>query len=284
MLSVNQKSIAVFVPALFLLITLVIWIPILDKRDSTFQVHVLDVGQGSAALVVTPSGQQILIDGGAGSTVLQALAHHVPFWDRSLDVVVATHPDTDHIGGLIPVLNRFAVERVVRPGIVADSDVANAFTNAIAHSRTREIIARRGMELDFGDGVRMTILFPDRDVSTIGTNDGSIIGRISYGETSLLFTGDSPQRIEEYLVVLGDPLASHILLVGHHGSDTSSSELFLGSTGAVHAAISRGCNNRFGHPHEEVLNRLQQFEMQIYDTCDEGSISFISDGENIVVR
>ena len=285
MRSLNQKTLSLLVVGFFFLVTIIIWAPLLSgKTSGQLEMHVLDVGQGSAMLLITPSGHTVLIDGGAHTGVVRELGKHLAFWDRHIDTIVATHPDADHIGGLVPVLERYRVRHVYRPGVEAASDTATAFTSAIQASGAEEVLARRGQQLNFGDGAVLTFLFPDRNLESVSPNDASVIGKVTFGETSLLFTGDAPERVEEYLVLLQDPLESDILLVGHHGSDTSSSELFLGSVAAEHAVVSRGCNNRFGHPHESVIARLVQFEMRVYDTCTDGGVSFYSDGVEVVVE
>ena len=208
------------------------------------------------------------------------------FFDRTLDVVLATHPDADHIGGLPDVLARYDVSLVVEPGNVSDTSAYRTFASSASEERgARHLIARRGQLIDFGDGASLRILFPDRDVSGLESNAASIVAQLSFGETEVLLTGDAPQSIESYLTALeGLGLRSDILKVGHHGSRTSSDELFVGFTGPRYAVLSRGCDNRYGHPHAEVLEVLERFGAEILDTCKRGTITFESDGTGVTLK
>ena len=239
----------------------------------------LDVGQGDATFITTPSGRQILIDGGPDRSVLRELAQHMPWWDRSIDVIIATHPDADHVSGLIDVLQRYDTSLILEPGVMHDTPQAESLLSLVASEDAERILARRGQYIDFGDGVRLEILFPDRDVTHLETNTASIVSRIAYGEVSVLLTGDAPEAIETYLVSLeGARLGSDILKAGHHGSRTSSSLIFVGYASPQYAVISRGCDNSYGHPHADVLATFARLEVPVLDTCMEGSIIFESDG------
>lgn len=256
-----------------------------ESARETLTVAFLDVGQGDAALITTPGGRQVLIDGGRSRSVLRALSKEMAWYDRTIDVVIATHPDTDHVGGLFPVLERYRVLHILRPGVGTEKEVTQSLLKEIANEDATETLARRAQRIDLGTDAYIDILFPDRDVSGIETNAGSIIARLVYGDTSFLFTGDAPQAIEEYLVSLdGSGLQSDVLKVGHHGSDTSSAPLFVGFVSPEHAVISRGCDNSYGHPHETVLATLNQFNIQTHDTCTDGTVTFTSDGREVSLR
>lgn len=265
-------------------VTIVIWLPLLQSQDRVLTVAFLNVGQGDAIFITTPSKRQVLIDGGATEAVLRELGRHMSWLDRDIDMVVATHPDRDHIGGLVPVLERFRVDVFVHPDVVHDTPDAQALERRIDSTQVLEVIARRGQVFDFGDGVSLTILFPDRDVSKLSVNDASIVAKLVYGEHSFLLMGDAPQSIEEYVVTLdGEQLQSDVLKVGHHGSRTSSSEILLGFVDATHAVISRGCDNSYGHPHQEVIGALHQFEVEILDTCKDTDVVFSTDGVHMKI-
>lgn len=260
---------------------------IVDSYDEgQLKVHFFDVGQGDAAFIESPSGAQMLIDGGKGSVLIERLSDEMRLFDRSIDVVVATHPDLDHIGGLPKVLERYDVGLVVKSSVLDEkgSD-AEALDRAVEREHVRTLIAERGDVIDLGGGVQFEILFPDRDVPHIETNTGSVVGKLIYGNTSFLFTGDSPIAIEEYLASLdGAALRANVLKVGHHGSKTSSSPLFIGYVQPLFGVLSRGCNNSYGHPHQEVIDVLKRFEAQILDTCERGTITFVSDGQKVTIR
>ncbi|QSH39238.1 MBL fold metallo-hydrolase [Candidatus Kaiserbacteria bacterium] len=263
-----------------------IWYPILSTESKRIlTVSFLDVGQGDAIFIETPSGRQILVDGGKDNRVLHQLNDAMPFWDRSIDVVVATHPDADHIGGLIEVLKRYRVDTFVHSGVAHDTEENTALASLVAEKDVRSVLAKRGQVYDFGDGTTITILFPDRPVSALESNAASIIAQVTFGKHSFLLTGDSPKMIEEYLLSLGgDQLQSTVLKVGHHGSKTSSSPLFVGFVAPEYAVLSRGCDNRYGHPHEEVIAVLNSFEIATFDTCDDGRVTFTSNGQILQIK
>ena len=183
----------------------------------------------------------------------------MPFYDRSLDIVIESHPDSDHINGLAEVLKRFNVGLVMESGVGNNNQAYKEIEKIIDDNGIQKILARRGMRINMGNGVYMDILFPDRDVFGLDTNTASIVAKLNYGSASFLFTGDSPKSIEKYLVSLdGKNLQSNVLKIGHHGSKTSTSEQFLGYVDPEYAVISAGKNNRYGHPHQEVLDLLNR--------------------------
>src|SRR3989338_10494259 len=198
-----------------------VWYAVFAESRSGLMVAFLDVGQGDAILIETSTGRQILIDGGPNKKVLQELSKIMPFYDRSIDVVIVTHPDGDHIGGLPEVLKRYNVDLVIESGVESDTAVSKAFENLIEEKNIKKVLARRGMRLVLGNNAYMLVLFPIGDVAGWDTNDASIVAKLVYGNTSYLFTGDSPQKIENYLVfVEKENLDVDVLKAGHHGSKT----------------------------------------------------------------
>jgi len=267
-------------------LTFGIWSAIFDKTSSgVLTVSFLNVGQGDSIFLESPTGKQVLIDGGPDRSVLRELGKVMPWYDRTIDVVIATHPDADHVTGLVDVLQRYDVDYIFQPGVKHDTPQAESVLLSVANEGAQEVLARRGQVIDLGGGVHLDILFPDRDVSDLETNDASIVARLVYGGTSFLLTGDSPEKMEKYLVYLdGKTLKSTVLKAGHHGSKTSSSPLFVGYVAPEYAVISRGCDNSYGHPHQEVLDVFKRFEVQIKDTCLDGRVTFVSDGVSVQPR
>ena len=246
-------------------------------------VSFLDVGQGDAIFIESPTGRQVLIDGGPNREVLRELARVMPWYDRSIDVVIATHPDADHITGLIDVLQRYHVSLIVESGVSSDTPQAESMLASVADEGAEHLYARRGQIIDIGGGAFIEILFPDRDPSGFETNTASVVMRIVYGETAFMLTGDSPDEIERYLVRLdGEELHADVLKAGHHGSRTSSSLLFVGMVEPTYAVYSRGCDNSYGHPHSEVQETFGRLGVETLDTCDDGTIVFVSDGTAVV--
>ena len=185
------------------LVTLGIWYAIFrEDRHGILTVSFLNIGQGDAIFIDVPSGRQVLVDGGPDRSVLRELGKILPWWDRSIDVVVATHPDADHISGLVDVLQRYRVEHIFHPGVEKNTGPAESMLLSVASEGAEETIARRGQIIDLGSSAHIEILFPDRDVSRVETNTASIVARLVYGDTSFMLTGDSPQGIEEYLAAL----------------------------------------------------------------------------------
>lgn len=255
------------------------------ERSRNLTVAFLNVGQGDAVFIESPTGVQVLVDGGPDRSVLRELGKMMPWWDRHIDMIIATHPDADHISGLVDVLQRYTANYILRPGVQNDTPQTESLLLSVAQEGAKEILARRGQVYDLGGGVYLEILFPDRGVSGLETNTASIVARVVYGNTSVMLSGDSPQAIEEYLVALdGERLQSTILKAGHHGSKTSSAVSFVGYVAPETVVFSRGCDNRYGHPHQEVVDLFARFEIPTKDTCDDGTVIFESDGTTLVEK
>jgi len=286
---VNQRQMLMLVGAVMLLAAISVWGVVYDLQDtSELTVTFLDVGQGDSIFIESPSGVQVLVDGGpSGPLVLRRLGRVMPFYDRSIDMVVATHPDTDHIGGLVSVLKRYNIERILRPGVGHSAPAVDSLLLEIAKEKSAgatETLARRGQVYDLGLGeagrVELHILYPDREVSNVETNTASIVARLTYGDTSVMLTGDSPKAIEKYLVSLdAKGLQSDILKLGHHGSKTSSATSFLGFVQPQWAVVSAGKGNKYGHPHEEVMSKVRDFDVATLSTAERGTIIFKSNGK-----
>lgn len=267
-----------------------------EQNNGILTVAFLNVDQGDAIFIEAPSGNQVLIDGGPSKAVLRELSKVMPFYDRSIDVVLATHADQDHVGGLPDVLNKYKVNIFIESGVPGESSsykeletlVDPAFAKATA-GKPKKILVRRGMEVDLGDGAILQILFPDRDPSGMETNVSSIVARLIYGENEFLLTGDSPQSIENYLVSFEtrsptSGLQSDVLKAGHHGSKTSTGAAFISAVSPGYVVISAGKDNRYGHPNQEVLDTVTSFGAQILRTDQSGRIIFKSDGVNLEVK
>ena len=255
-----------------------------DHRGA-LAVSFLDVGQGNATFIEAPSGLQVLIDGGPGASVLRALSHVMPWWDRSLDVVISTSGDRDDSTGLVDVLGRFRVAFVMRSSVSGSDVFARALSDAIqeavangAHVST----AKRGQVIDIGGGAYIEILSPDRDVSGADAASGCTVARLIYGATSFMLPCDAPQALENYLAYLdGTALRSDVLEIGHGGAKTSSSPIFVGYVAPAYAVYSRDCKNA---PAEETAATLARFNVEAFDTCVNGTVTFTSDGKTVRVR
>lgn len=253
------------------------------------EVSFLNVGQGDSIFIQGPTGVQVLIDGGLDTSVLRELGQKMPFWDRSIDAIVGTHPDADHIGGLTDVVKRYNVAYVLEPGVQNTTRAWTKFvetTNVEIKSGARHVVARSGMRLILGGGAYADVLYPTGDVSRIkDTNAGSIVLHVVYGKTSFMLTGDLPIAEEQELFLKwGYGLRSDVLKAGHHGSRTSSSADFVQSVGPTYAVFSRGCDNKYGHPHKEVVDLFVTLKIRTLDTCTDGTVTFQSDGKNVQTK
>jgi len=279
-----KKNLKIYFLAILLILNIVIFYSIYYISGSGLVVAFLDVGQGDAIFIKTPDGHQMLVDGGANSGVLRELGKVMPFYDRSIDVVIATHADQDHIGGLVEVLKRFKVDLFIETNTTSTSAVYMELENLIKEKNIKKEIITSPEILTLGSGVEFNILYPTQNTAGWDTNDASIVGKLIYGNNSLLLTGDLPQNMEKYLVgKYGSFLKSDVLKIAHHGSKNSNSEIFIGTVSPAYSIISAGINNRYGHPNKEALDILNQFGSQILKTMDGGMVEFKSDGENLIL-
>lgn len=273
---------ALFCVAVVLFVTTVIVFCFIFLDTDELKVTFLNVGQGDAIFIESPTGVQLLIDGGRDRSVLRELGQRMSPLDRSIDVVVATHPDADHIGGLSSVFSNYRVSKYITPDIESDTNTAEELVFKVGKEKDVEVLtARRGMRIDMGGGAYADILFPDRDVSNVETNTGSITMRVVYGETEFLLSGDAPLSIENWLVTLdGEYLQSDVLKAGHHGSRTSTSGEWLEKVNPSFVVISAGKDNSYGHPHQEVVEKIIASGATLLSTTD-GAVRFVSDGKTL---
>jgi competence protein ComEC len=252
-----------------------------SNKGLTFAV--LDVGQGDALFIESPTGVQVIFDSGPPRKVLGQLAQVMSPFDRSIDAVVITNPDADHIGGLQEILKNYKVGVVLEPGTFNNSKTYENLKNEIEKQNIKNILAKKGMRLDLGGGAVIDILFPNQDVSDWDPNDGSVVAKLSYGDTSVMLTGDSTLKTEK--IILGEymetALDSTVLKVGHHGSRTSTSSSFVDAVSPEYSVISLGKDNKYGHPHKETLDTLISLGAQIFRTDILGTIIMQSNGQNV---
>lgn len=249
------------------------------KKESNLTFAMLDVGQGDALFIESPSGLQIVIDGGRDKKTLSELSKLIPFYDKSIDMLIITNPDLDHIGGFLDILKNYKVDVVFEPGTYNDSTIYKSIEKEIKSQNTKRVLARAGTRIDIGGGAYIEILFPDRDVSIWDNNDGSVVARLVYGESTIMLTGDATTRTEEIVLenYNEEYLRSDILKIGHHGSRTSTSKEFLEKVRPQYAVISSGQGNSYGHPHKEILSILESFGVEILRTDTLGTIVFTCD-------
>ncbi len=279
-----RKHPLVPVVVLLALVCLGIWLVVLGqgRHQGQLTFAMLDIGQGDALFIEGPTGIQVLVDAGPNTgAVLRALPRVMRFGDRTLDAVIETHPDADHMGGFVDVLARYKVGAFITPGITAKTNtLIEALNKSVDAERALIFVARAGMVIDLGGGARLDILYPDTDVSGWGsrTNDGSIVARVVYGETEVLLAGDAAFATEQRLLaVASSSLSADILKVGHHGSKSSTGVEFIQAVHPQVALVSVGAKNTYGHPTKEVLDRLSSAGVPVMRTDQDGTIVCTSD-------
>lgn len=297
----NKKSRNIFLLILGFLVCLNLfaWFIIYNLNKTQFlEVVFFNVGQGDAIFIEIPQRQQILIDGGPDSTILEKLAKEMFFYDRSLDLIILTHPEKDHLTGLLEVLKRYKVEYILWTGVVRETSEWEAWEGLIEKEGAQIKIAKAGQRIILRDKepkIFLDILYPFEkleDKELENSNDTSIVASLVFGDISFLFTGDITKKIERELVIRENScsnsckfasLDSEVLKVAHHGSKTSSSQEFLNKVLPGVAVIQVGKNN-YGHPASEVLANLAQFGIEILRTDEKGDIKIFSDGANLKIR
>ncbi len=278
-----------FFVALLLIINIFLWSYHLGNRGSgILKVSFLDVGQGDSILIEAPNGKQMLIDGGRDSSVLNELGKTLGFFDRSIDIILATHPDADHVTGLPLVLDRYKVGTFIDSISEAQSLPYAALQKKAKEESAEYFIGFRGMviTLDPNAGVYLHVLYPyDDEFRFTDTNDLSIITKVVYGDTSFMLTGDAPKIVESMLVATdGEYLKSSVLKAGHHGSNTSSGAAFVEMVDPEYVVISAGRDNSYGHPHPEVIETFTEQGAEIHSTIEEGTIEFRSNGVDVWMK
>lgn len=256
--------------------------------NQNLKVSFLNVGQGDSAFITTPENHQILIDGGPDSTVVGKIAKQIPFWDMSLDLVILSHPEKDHMQGLLEVLKRYKVSYIVWSGIKKQDAEYLEWLKVLVRQKNlgaKIITAVAGQEIKVGN-LKIDILNPKENLfgkdAGSSSNDTSVVAKLIYGKNIFLFTGDIDAKAEAELCKASPytNLKSNVLKVAHHGSKFSTSDIFLQEVAPQFAVIEVG-KNTYGHPTPEALQRLQNFGIKVYRTDQSGDIVFSSNGQNI---
>jgi len=284
---------AILLGVIYWLRTRPVEVPTPFVTQGRLQVYALDVGQGDSHLIISPDGKSVLIDAGppqAGDEVVAALKKRNI---KSLDLAVATHPHADHIGGMRAVLENVEVKNFLDSG---RKDYASKeyerLLRVLDEKKIKFIEAKKGMKFDLDSGVRLETLNPQGDgqwilkVRSGGSveNANSVVLRLSYGNFSMLFTGDAETETEELMMKSGEPLRAQVLKVGHHGSRYATSGKFLEAVAPEVAIISCGAGNRYDHPAQATLDRLQRAGAKIYRTDLNGDIAIMTDGNKFEIH
>jgi len=275
--------------SILICLNVIAWVVVLElSQPRFFEVVFFDVGQGDSIFIETPERFQVLIDGGPGLAVLEKLGQEMPFYDRTIDLIILTHPEHDHLFGLLEVLKRYEVKNILWTGIIRDTAEWEEWKRLIEQEGADIIITEAGQRIVLQKEplIYLDILYPFENLEnqeTKYTNNTSIVANLVFEDVSFLFTGDIEKEVERKLVEQNVDLDSDVLKVSHHGSKTSSCSEFLEIVSPELAVISVGENN-YGHPHPDVLANLEKFDIQVLITKELEDIKIVSDGNNIKVQ
>ena len=265
-----------------------IWTAIFNfNSQKTLAVDFLNVGQGDAILIRAPENKEILIDAGPNSSLLNQISKKLPFYNKTIEGIIITHPDNDHIAGFTPLLERYKVLFIIYTGLEHNLSAYNRILEIAKEKHIPLYLAKAGSQIKISDELTLDIIAPFENFSgktAKKNNNTSIVSRLVYGKTSYLFTGDAEAEEENKLLESKQNINSDVLKVGHHGSKSSSSEDFLKMVSPKISIISAGKYNRYGHPHKETLERLKTTGTQIFRTDENGNIEIQSDGENLTLE
>jgi competence protein ComEC len=265
-----------------------LWLQVGSGGDGNLHVYFFDVGQGDSALILTPEGRQVLVDGGPNAdSAIQALSKTIPSGDRSLDLVVLTHLDSDHSRGLLNVLDQYDVGAVLAGVDSPDSAMRDQCLASLNRNDFLVIPVHAGYQIDLGSRVFAEVLnFRPGPYGGASANDAAVVLRLTYGEISFLLTADIEVETESYLSVGDATIRSTVLKAAHHGSQTSTPASFVDSVDPEIVIISVGQNNSFGHPNVDVLGRLinETESDNLYRTDRNGSVEFVTDARNLWVN
>jgi len=251
----------------------------LNKKDDNLVVSFLNIGQGDAILIQMPQGENILIDGGEDNLLLSEVAKALPWWERKIDYIIISHYHADHITGLMELLNKYEVEHILTTNHRPVEDLLyQEWLVALARHNLKETIVQRGEKFILDDNLFWQVLLADDYHEDY--NDNSLVVRLSFGKIDYLFMGDLSSEQEEKLINSPLIIDSEILKVGHHGSKYSSGEDFLAVIKPELCVIQSGEGNKFGHPHQEAIDRLQAVNCHIEYNQLSGLITVISDGQD----
>lgn len=292
-LSDHNNTISKFLIALFL-IAIIFFGLFFRKQNLALKIVFLDVGQGDSILV-SDGNAQLLVDAGKDESSLKQLSKFISPMDRTIEYAIATHPDSDHIGGFWYILQYYHIEHLIISDAIHETDISQSILQKAKQEGTKIIIAKTGNTFSVGNFWNGVVLWPDGILSQNfdDTNDHSIVIRIDSKQelfyrknfftkkvmtplSSFLLTGDASIVVENILErnISQKILDTDVLKLGHHGSKTSSLFSFLETNSPLVSIISAGCNNSYDHPHDEVLERLKELHILFLETCKRGNIVF----------
>ncbi|WP_236340956.1 MBL fold metallo-hydrolase [Paenibacillus plantiphilus] len=245
------------------------------------KVHFLDVGQGASQLIIGPSGHTMLIDAGNNDQESVVVDYLKGQGISRIDILVGTHPDADHVGGLDAVIDNFEIGKIYMPKVQSNTRTFEDVLLSIQRKGLKVATAKAGLLLDWESDVKVAMVAPVAENDD--TNEMSAVIHITYGATSFLLTGDAESGSEQEMINSNAALKSDVLMVGHHGSNSSTTDAFVEAVQPSYAVIQVGQENNYGHPKAAVLERLNDNGIQVYRNDEQGDIVFTSNGTDITV-
>lgn len=289
-----RRLVSIFKNKLFRILTIVfivlilawVWVFIEERREF-LEINFYDVGQGDSIFIETPAKKQILVDGGPDLIILEKLGKELPFWDRHIDLVILTHPEYDHMAGLIEVIKRYKINGILTTGVVRDTAEYQEWEKIIKEENIPIYIAYTGGVINLGNDIKLFVLHPFENLSgqeIKNSNNTSVVARLVYKDFELLLTGDIEKKIEKELIknLPAGELQSDILKIAHHGSKTSTTEDFIKAVNPLVAVIQAGKNNSYGHPHQSVLDTLSNIATFI--TGRDSDVEILTDGIKFQIK
>ena len=270
-----------FFYCLIAIIAIFLYLDYTKINSKYFQINYLDIGQGDSILIITPENQKILIDTGLIGNLNKKFKKYISFFDKEIDLFMLTHPDSDHIGDVLNILKNYQIKQIVLPKSIQQNAEFKILLNNIKSEKIPFLFANSETDLKIGKNVFIDFLYPFKNTSTKEQNifnNSSLVFKVVYKENSFLFSGDAEAKQEKMILQSIQNLKADIYQAGHHGSKTSSSEIFLQAIQPKITIISAEKDNSFGHPHKDVIKSLKNKGSIIYQTAEEGDITFYSDG------
>ncbi|TCZ79942.1 MBL fold metallo-hydrolase [Paenibacillus albiflavus] len=243
-------------------------------------VHFLDVGQGSSEFLISPTGKVMLIDTGDIDKEAIMMKHLKDYQINRIDILVLTHAHADHIGTASAIINNFDVGKIYMPKVGNTTKTYETLLKTIQNKKLKVTTAKAGIKLDWDEQVQVEMVAPVK-ANYEDLNDTSAVLKVTYGENSFLFTGDAERESEKDMLNLKADLSANVLAVGHHGSNTSSTNAFLDKVKPTYAVIQVGADNKYGHPTDATLNRLSKKNIKVFRNDLNGTVSAVADGKRI---
>ena len=281
-----KKNLLIILFCILILISVFFFNFLFNRTDpGHLVVSFLDVGQGDAIFIKTPNGKKVLIDAGPDSKVLREVSGLINFYERNIDLFIATHSDADHIGGLPEILKRFNLDKYIYNGKEDLDGLNSEILEILNKQKIDQHVATAGDKiiLDHENNIYIEILWPEKDKELKDNNEYSVITRIVFNEIEFLLTGDASKDAENKISDAYE-IESNVLKAGHHGSDTSTSLKFLEAVNPEYVIISAGLDNKFGHPKESVLNNISKIKAKVLETFVSSTITFETSGEELWIR